>query len=341
MLTMSIGAQESRKLNKSYNVFHQFDKLAYFGWPLGKRANLPFYSQPQAGKILWQMDSLYDRIQESIRYISSQVSEKPAVGVVLGSGWWNFIKELDQPQGIDFSNIPHFLPTHLGKKSGGLIIGRLGQLPVACLIGRLHTYEGFTVHEVAYPVRVLGAWGIKVLFVTNAAGGINPRFSPEDLMLICDHINMTGENPLKGEEEEKLGQRFLDMTRAYDPTFIRLARAVARKLGIKLRKGVYVGVNGPVYETPAEVKMYASLGADAVGMSTVAEVVAARQMGIRVCGLSCITNRAASFSSREITHEEVLSIMERTSEKAFRFLKELIIAGVDLPKEETKVIKHG
>ncbi|MFQ5861975.1 MAG: purine-nucleoside phosphorylase [Candidatus Brocadiales bacterium] len=278
------------------------------------------------------MASLYEQIQESVRYIHARISDGPKIGIILGTGWQDFTEELGSPTAIRYSNIPNFLPVRQSttKRDGALITGKIGEIPVACLNERFHIYEGFSVQEVVYPVRVLCQLGIKVLFVTNAAGGINRRFRVGDLMLIVDHINMTMHNPLMGTEDGRIGPKFLDMTGAYDSALIKMATDVAKGLGVEVRKGVYLGVSGPSFETPAEVAMFRVMGADAIGMSTVTEVTAARQMGVRVCGLSCITNRAAGLGTQRISQEEVLTVMKRVKTKAFGLLKEMIVASKDL-----------
>ncbi|HHT9120930.1 MAG TPA: purine-nucleoside phosphorylase [Candidatus Hypogeohydataceae bacterium YC41] len=276
------------------------------------------------------MGNIYTRLLESTHFITSLVSEKPEVGVILGSGWQGFVQEIETPQKIKLSTIPHLLPTRAFHSEKALVIGKISDVNVACLDARLHTYEGFTAQEVAYPARLLGKLGIKTLLITNASGGISRAFPAGIFMLIKDHINMAGEDPTRGEESAlggELGSRFVDMSQAYDPELIRIVEMVARRLGIRIRKGVYAGVRGPSYETPAEVKMLRTLGADAVGMSTIPEVIAARQMGIKVCGISCITNKAAGLSSEKITHEEVLTVMKSIGTKAFKLLREVIVSS--------------
>jgi purine-nucleoside phosphorylase len=274
------------------------------------------------------MGTVYTRLQESVGFINSLTSARPEVGVVLGSGWQAFLREFKDFVEIKLTSIPHLLPPWAGGRKGALVFGKLADIDVVCLEGRLHTYEGFTAQEVAYPVRVLGRLGVRTLFITNASGGISRSLPAGSLMLIRDHLNVAGEDPTSGEAEPELGPRFVDMSRAYDPELIKVTEGVAKRLGIRIRKGVYAGVRGPTYETPAEVKMLRNLGADAVGMSTVAEVIAARQMGIRVCGISCITNKAAGLSSEKITHEEVLTVMRQVGDQAFALLREAILCSV-------------
>ncbi len=287
------------------------------------------------------MGTVYLRLKESADFLKSLISEKPQVGVILGSGWQGFTQEVKKVQEVRLSVIPHLLPAWAGKKSGSMVFGKVSlkflnppeadvAADVVCIDTRFHTYEGFTAPEVAYPVRVLGVLGIKAVFITNAAGGISRTLPVGSCMLIKDHINISGEDPTRGMEEPELGPRFVDMSLAYDPELMKLVEKVAKRLKIVVKKGVYVGVRGPTYETPSEIRMYRTLGADAVGMSTIPEVIVARQMGMRVCGISCITNKASGLSKREITHEEVLAVMERVKAKAFKLLKESIVRSAKL-----------
>jgi purine-nucleoside phosphorylase len=235
------------------------------------------------------------------------------LGLILGSGFGLFADFLQKQTTIPFSSLPHFPASTVLGHSGNLIFGDVEGVPVVALQGRAHLYEGYSAAQVTFPTRVLGALGIRQLIITNAAGGINTAYSPGDLMLITDHINLMGVNPLSGPNLERLGPRFPDMSEAYDRAMQRIARDVARQNCIALREGVYVGVQGPSYETPAEIRMCRTLGADAVGMSTIPEVLVANHMGIRVLGLSCITNMAAGILPQKLTHEEVMD----TAEKAF------------------------
>lgn len=279
-----------------------------------------------------KMDGLYEQIRESTGYIRTRIPEMPEIGVILGTGWQDFAGELSSPTAVKYADIPHLLPEGCSsaKNDGALITGRVEEIPVACLNERFHLYEGFSAREVAYPVRVLCGLGIKALFVTNAAGGINRWFRVGDLMLITDHINMTMQNPLTGINDNRIGKKFPDMTRAYDPTLVRMTENAARNIGIKVKKGVYAGVCGPSFETPAEIAMLRALGADAVGMSTVMDVIAARQMGVRVCGVSCITNKAAGLGAGELTEQEVHDVMKRVGAKTAGLLKEMVISCKEL-----------
>ncbi|HLJ61852.1 MAG TPA: purine-nucleoside phosphorylase [bacterium] len=257
--------------------------------------------------------SLRDRIGEAVAAVRTHPGGGrfvPEVGIVLGSGLGGLADVVDAEATVSYDAIPHFpVPTAEGHR-GRLILGRLEGRRVAALQGRAHLYEGHTAEGVTFPVRVLHALGVHTLIVTNAAGGLNPSFRAGDLMLITDHINFTGTNPLVGPNDAALGPRFPDMSRAYHPALRESAVAGARAEQVTLREGVYVGVLGPSYETPAEVEMLARWGADAVGMSTVAEVIVARHIGLRVLGLAAITNALArgGASAGPVTHAEVLAV---------------------------------
>lgn len=241
------------------------------------------------------------------------------VGVVLGSGLGEFADRLDGLQRVPYAEIP-FMPTSTVKgHPGNLCVGHAGTAPVVCLQGRVHLYEGRSVREVVFGVRLLAELGCSVVLLTNAAGGIASGLRPGDLMLIRDHMNLTGHNPLLGLDQGP-GPRFPDLSHAYDPGMQELARRAARESGVTLREGVYAAMLGPSYETPAEVRMLRTLGADAVGMSTVPEVIALRHRGIRVAAVSCITNLAAGMSEQELRHEEVAETAAQASEGFIRLL---------------------
>jgi purine-nucleoside phosphorylase len=263
-------------------------------------------------------------IQETVDSIRARCRQQPVLGIILGSGLGAFADSFSDQTVIAFNTLPHFPSSTVTGHSGNLIIGNAGGVPVAALQGRVHLYEGYSSAEIAYPTRVLGALGIRQLIVTNAAGGINPAFNPGDLMLITDHINMMGANPLIGPNMDEFGPRFPDMSAAYDTGMRRVALEVARQKGIVLHEGIYVGLSGPNYETPAEIRMCRALGADAVGMSTVPEVIVANHMGMRVLGISCITNRAAGILPGRLTHEEVVAATQRISETFQSFLADII-----------------
>lgn len=236
---------------------------------------------------------------ESSEYILQQCNQQPTIGIILGSGLGKLADKIETPTIIPYKDIPHFkTSTAIGHK-GNMIIGRLGGKIVMAMQGRFHYYEGYTMQEVTYPVRVMHAMGIKKLMVSNAAGGINPTFKVGDLMLITDHINLMP-NPLIGKNIEKIGPRFPDMTRAYDPTMQKIAIDTATTLGITLKQGTYVAGTGPTFETPAEYKFFSIIGGDAVGMSTVPEVIVARHCGIDVMGMSVISNEAHTINESTI-----------------------------------------
>ena len=229
----------------------------------------------------------------------------PSLALVLGSGLGSALDGLEDRRSIPYADIPGFPRSTVSGHAGRLLFGRLGGRDVVAMQGRVHLYEGYRPQEVAFPIRVMLGLGAELLVVTNAAGGVNPAFRPGDLMLITDQLNLTGTSPLLGPNPESLGPRFPDMTDAFDPALQAAARAAAAEMGLSLREGVYAGLVGPAFETPAEVRMLRTLGADAVGMSTVLEVIAARHMGARVMGVSCITNPAAGLGSGPLLHEDV------------------------------------
>jgi len=246
------------------------------------------------------------------------------VAVILGSGLGGFADSLEGARGIAFSELPGFPPPTVPGHRGRLVYGKIAHVPVLALQGRIHGYEGHDAATVAFPARALGALGSRALAVTNAAGGCNPSFAPGDLMRITDHINFTGRNPLTGPNEERLGPRFPDLTHAYDARLATALEEAARGIGQPLRAGVYLQMIGPSYETPAEVRMARTLGADAVGMSTVPEVIAAAQMGLPVAGISCITNLAAGLSQHPLTHQEVVEVARAVEGKFSDLLRAFI-----------------
>ena len=254
--------------------------------------------------------SLVERLEEAAGVVRGRTPLRPAIGVVLGSGLGAFADALDEAVAVPFGEIPHFPASTVAGHGGALVVGRSRGVPVAVLKGRVHFYEGYSLDQVVFPVRVLGRLGVKTLVITNAAGAINRTFAPGDLMVIEDHLNLLG-NPLLGSNEEALGPRFPDMSEAYDRGLRDVAEAACRAASARCHRGVYVALTGPSYETPAEIRMFRTLGADAVGMSTVPEVIAARHMGMRVAGLSCLTNMAAGVTDKKLDHREVLETGER------------------------------
>ena len=270
---------------------------------------------------------MHQKLTETADFIHARCRQQPALGLVLGSGLGAYADSFENKVVLPFSTIPHFpIPTVSGHP-GNLITGSVEGIPCIALQGRLHFYEAYSMRDIAFPIRVLGHLGVPRLIVTNAAGGINTAFQPGDLMLIEDHINLMGSNPLIGSGPDVSAPRFPNMSEAYDKDMRETALEVARREGIILRQGVYIAVSGPSYETPAEIRMCRTLGADAIGMSTVPEVIAAVAMGIRVLGISCITNMAAGIRPRKITHGEVLETTKAVEGK-FRFLLNGIIKAV-------------
>lgn len=268
---------------------------------------------------------LYERAEHAARSISARIGgDFVRVALVLGSGLGAFADELEAVDAIKYHEIPGFaLPTVEGHE-GRLVIGRVGGVGVAAMQGRFHFYEGYTLEEVTFPIRVLGLLGAKSLVLTNAAGGLNNSYEQGALVLISDHLNLMGTNPLLGRNDPRFGPRFPDMTEVYDREYQEAAIAEAHEMGLELRRGIYAALSGPSYETPAEIRMLRLLGADAVGMSTVPEAIVARQMGLRVLGLSCITNMAAGVLDKPINHEEVIETGERVRETFAELLRRVI-----------------
>jgi purine-nucleoside phosphorylase len=245
---------------------------------------------------------------------------RPPLALILGSGFHHVLNELQVAARLSYAKIPGFPPTGVTGHAGELLVGKLGGTPVLVLSGRAHFYEGHPMEAVTFAVRALAAAGLRDLLVTNAAGGLNRAFKPGDFMVLTDHINLMGANPLRGPAQPGL-PRFVDLTQAYDPALGQLLARAGKAVRLKLRSGVYLAVSGPSYETPAEIRAFATLGADAVGMSTVPEVIVARQCGLRVAGLSCITNLAAGRSKNPLSHAEVLETAEHAKHKAATFLR--------------------
>ncbi|AZR73431.1 purine-nucleoside phosphorylase [Anoxybacter fermentans] len=264
------------------------------------------------------------KIIESVNYIKDKIPFEPEIGMILGSGLGILAEEVENPTIIPYEDIPNFPVSTVQGHAGRLVVGMLEGKRVLIMQGRFHFYEGYSMEEITRPVRSMKLLGIKTLIVTNASGGINENFNVGDLMFIRDHINFMGTNPLIGKNYEEFGPRFPDMTHAYDPELIELGEKVAEKLGISTRKGVYIAVTGPSYETPAEIKAFRRLGADAVGMSTVPEVIVANHMGIRVLGISCITNMAAGVLPQPLDHSEVMETAERTKPKFIKLVRGIV-----------------
>lgn len=267
------------------------------------------------------ISGLISRVQRAVARIQSRSPLRPTLGLVLGSGFHHVLQDLAIAARIPYAKIPGFPKTSVAGHAGELLIGQLHGTPLLVLSGRAHYYEGHAMAQVTCAVRTLAACGVRDLVLTNAAGGLNRKFRPGDFMVVTDHINLMGENPLRGVTPPGL-PRFVDLTQAYDPDLGALLGTAARAAKVKLQRGVYLAVSGPSYETPAEIRAFARLGADAVGMSTVPETIVARQYGLRVAALSCITNLAAGRSPGALSHSEVLETAERVKRTGARLLQE-------------------
>jgi len=271
-----------------------------------------------------QADTLYERAEHAARFIRSRLSEDVHVALVLGSGLGAFADALEGAQAIPYAEIPGFARPTVEGHAGRLVVGKVEGVVVAAMQGRFHFYEGYTLEEVTFPIRALGLLGAGSLILTNAAGGLNNSFEQGSLVVISDHLNLLGANPLLGKNDERFGPRFPDMSEVYDREYQDTAISEAHAMGVELRRGIYAALAGPSYETPAEIRMLRLLGADAVGMSTVPEAIVARHMGLRVLGVSCITNMAAGVLDRPISHEEVIETGERVRETFAELLRRVI-----------------
>lgn len=258
---------------------------------------------------------MYKKLNEACDYIKKQYDKTPLLGVVLGSGLGVFAQRLQNQKVINYEEIPHFHPTGVEGHEGKLIFGEINGASIVAFQGRYHFYEGHSLDDVVLPVRILALLGARYLILTNASGGINRSYRPGELVCIKDHINMTGQNPLIGKNIEELGERFPDMTRTYTPELQELISSCAKSMGIEIKQGIYAGVLGPSYETPAEIEMLRTLGADLVGMSTVPEAIAANHAGLKIAGISCVTNMAAGIGGEKLTHEDVKLVAKKATEK--------------------------
>jgi purine-nucleoside phosphorylase len=270
------------------------------------------------------MEEMLKKINEAAEFIDERLTVQPEIGLILGSGLGVLADEIEDAVKIPYETIPHFPVSTVEGHAGQLVIGKLEGKSVITMQGRFHLYEGYPLTAVTFPIRVMKALGVRRMIVTNAAGGVNESFEPGDLMLIKDHLNLTGRNPLIGPNHPELGVRFPDMSEAYAASLRELAQTVAKEQGLHLREGVYAGLLGPSYETPAEIRMLRKLGADAVGMSTVPEVIVARHAGIEVLGISCISNMAAGILPQPLSHEEVMETAERVKESFIRLVKGIL-----------------
>ena len=270
--------------------------------------------------------NVYEQVEAAAETVSREIfPHDPTVGIVLGSGLGGFAETLEDPSYVPYGQIPGFAESKVVGHVGRLVAGVSGPTTVLAMQGRVHCYEGHPIEQVVLPIRTMIRVGCKVILITNAAGGIRTSYQPGDLALITDHINMTGQNPLVGENDDRLGPRFPDMSQAYDRDLCSLAHEVAAQQGIPLKEGVYNWLLGPTYETPAEIRMARAVGADLAGMSTVPEVIAAKHMGARILGVSCVTNMAAGLQLT-LSHEEVKETAQRVKEIFIRLVTSLVAA---------------
>lgn len=278
----------------------------------------------------------YMQADSSAQFLLSQTELRPRVGLILGSGLGGLADELSEAVRIPYAQIPFFPRSTAVGHAGQMVIGNAGRIPLAAMQGRVHLYEGYSPREVAFPIRVFGRMGVRAVILTNAAGGINSEFKQGALVVISDHINLQGQNPLIGKNDDRFGTRYPDMTQAYWKAYREFALDEARKLGLTVYQGVYAAMTGPSFETPAEIRYLHTLGADLVGMSTISEVIAARHMGLKVLAISCVTNMAAGILDQILTHEEVLETGERVK-GAFTALLKAVLPRIasDLESDTT------
>jgi purine-nucleoside phosphorylase len=269
-------------------------------------------------------DNQFAQAEEAAKFIASRSPIKPLVAIVLGSGLGEFADELKDAIRIRYQEIPYFGHSTAVGHAGQLVLGNIGAWPVVIMQGRVHLYEGYPVQTVVFPMRVLARMGVRAAILTNAAGGINLEYGQGRLVAIKDHINFQGQNPLVGAEDQRFGLRFIDMTEAYSKNYRQMALEAGKRLGLQMGEGVYAALLGPSYETPAEIRFLRTIGADLVGMSTVPEVIVARQMGIKVLAISCVTNMAAGTTDKPIHHEEVLEIGRKIAGQFKALLRDVI-----------------
>ncbi len=265
-----------------------------------------------------------NEIKVAAAYLQSRIIDGTRVGIILGTGLGGLVKEIDMVDSIDYKDIPHFPVSTVQGHSGRLIVGRIGGVPVIAMQGRFHFYEGYAMSQVTFPARVMKLLGIETLFVSNASGGLNPDFKVGDVMVITDHINMFGTNPLIGPNMDEFGPRFPDMSEVYSKRLTRRALEIGKAEGLNLKTGVYVGTTGPTFETPSEYKMFRTLGGDAVGMSTVPEVIVAHHSGMEVFGVSIITDSGVPGEIVEVSHEEVQRVAAAAEPRMTRVISALI-----------------
>lgn len=270
------------------------------------------------------MDNMYEKVLESAEYIKSRIELMPKVGVVLGSGLGDLVDAIEDKKYIDYKDIPNFPTSTVKGHNGRLVFGKIKGIDVLAMQGRFHYFEGYTMKEVAYPIFVMKQLGIEKVIITNACGGINTSFEPGTLMIINDFINLVSDNPLIGINDERFGTRFPDMSEPFKLELIDKAKKVADEIGIEYKEGVYAGFMGPYYETAAEIRSIRNQGADAVGMSTVPETIAANYLGIDVLGISCITNMATGIQKQKHSHENVVAIAQKASTDFCKWIAKII-----------------
>ncbi|MCX7710177.1 MAG: purine-nucleoside phosphorylase [Clostridia bacterium] len=264
-------------------------------------------------------------MNEIVAFLEKKMGVKPEIGVILGSGLGVLAEEIQNPVLVPYKEIPHFPVSTVSGHEGQFVFGMLQNKPVVCMQGRFHYYEGYDLQEVTLPIRVMKRLGITNLIVTNAAGGINESFQSGDLMVIEDHINLLGVNPLRGKNDDAFGPRFPDMSEAYNAELRAIAKAVAKEIGFEIKAGVYAALSGPTYETPAEIRYLRVIGADAVGMSTVPEVIVANHAGLNVLGISCITNMAAGITGKKLNHSEVMEVANVVRDCFVKLIKGIVL----------------
>lgn len=267
----------------------------------------------------------YEKVRESAEYIMQRTQKAPSIGIILGSGLGALVDIMENKVVISYAEIPNFPQSTVAGHAGNLVVGTIGEQTVVAMQGRFHYYEGFSMREVTYPIYVMQQLGVESLIVTNACGGINKNLKTGDLMLLTDYINLAGANPLVGANDEKFGPRFPDMSEAYSKELRGNAEMVAKQQGIAYREGVYLMTAGPCYETAAEIRAFAVMGADAVGMSTVPETIVANYLGMKVLGIGCITNMATGIATVKHTHEQVMKIANEASVKLCSWVKEIVL----------------
>lgn len=278
--------------------------------------------------------TIYQKIREAVEAIQSRTQIRPEIGIILGSGLGSVAESITDGTVIPYTEIPHFHGTSVEGHAGKMILGNFQGIPTVFLQGRFHRYEGYSMTDVVFPTRTICGLGIQTLILTNAAGGVNTRFRPGDLMLIEDHLNLMGDNPLMGPNLAQLGPRFPDLSEAYSAQCLSVFKKCAEEMSIAVHQGVYAGLLGPTYETPAEIRMFRILGADAVGMSTVPESIAANHLGVRVAGVSCITNLGAGLSPQKLTHQEVIENSRASAAKLKKLLESAVPRLVHRPNND-------